>query len=629
MNLQAEIAKIDILALAGQDTTLKRKANTNGGEYCGPCPFCGGRDRFQVWPKHPDGKGRFYCRGCERTGDAVDYKRIRDELTSNGEALAALGIETKSNGNGHASKNGKDKSGQVITRVHPYHDADGAILYEVVRFDNPKEYKPRDPGDPKFRPGVFSRHPRVLYRLPDVLDAVRSGDTVLLVEGEKTVEALGETGFIATTIPGGANGPWVAGFTETLTGADVVILPDQDRPGRQYAQRAARELHGKARSIKIIDLPGLEYRDTHGEDAEDWRTRGGTVAELNRLITTAPEWGSKPEHEIYPGWLTTDQVKAMPPIEYLIPEVLPKQSLSMIFAPSGAGKSFYAKHLSAILACEGHTVFYVVTEGQAGSGKRSAAWEQHNGVTIPPAKLLEKHEAINLLDGQQFGELLNAVTAHKPDLIVFDTLAHMLAAAGLDENSNTDMGRFINACSHLQQETGTAVLIIHHPIKSGGWERGAGALRGACDMIIELTNADGYVTVSCSKSKDTAPFKDRHYQLIPVEGTESCALVESEKVTWTESSKLSPSEQKALDVLALPSLIETGTKAAIVAKQAGIHENSIYRVLGTLMRRGFVSQDKKGEPYRLTDAGKQLVSGTDPLLADYPQTSSNASSTKY
>ena len=53
---------------------LRKVATTCGGEYAGPCPQCGGRDRFRVWPAEGD-HGRFWCRGCDWSGDAVDYLR--------------------------------------------------------------------------------------------------------------------------------------------------------------------------------------------------------------------------------------------------------------------------------------------------------------------------------------------------------------------------------------------------------------------------------------------------------------------------------------------------------------------------------------------------------------------------
>jgi len=69
---------IDLLQLIGRDIPLKRQGSTDGGEYAGPCPSCGGRDRFRVWPNKA--KPNFWCRGCGLTGDAIDYVRQRDNL---------------------------------------------------------------------------------------------------------------------------------------------------------------------------------------------------------------------------------------------------------------------------------------------------------------------------------------------------------------------------------------------------------------------------------------------------------------------------------------------------------------------------------------------------------------------
>jgi len=69
---------------------LKRVATTNGGEYAGACPFCGGRDRFRVWPEQ-ETTGRFWCRGCGKAGDGIQLLRDRDGLSFR-EACARLGV---------------------------------------------------------------------------------------------------------------------------------------------------------------------------------------------------------------------------------------------------------------------------------------------------------------------------------------------------------------------------------------------------------------------------------------------------------------------------------------------------------------------------------------------------------
>lgn len=73
---------------------MKRIAANSGGEYAGACPFCGGEDRFRVWPEHPSGAkgGRFWCRGCGRQGDGIQF--LRDvEGMGYPEACRALGLD--------------------------------------------------------------------------------------------------------------------------------------------------------------------------------------------------------------------------------------------------------------------------------------------------------------------------------------------------------------------------------------------------------------------------------------------------------------------------------------------------------------------------------------------------------
>ncbi|HOV88365.1 MAG TPA: primase-helicase zinc-binding domain-containing protein, partial [Syntrophobacteraceae bacterium] len=83
-----------LIELLNQDgTPTRRVSGTNGGEYAGPCPSCGGDDRFRVWPGQGEG-GRFWCRGCNKHGDAVQYLRDFRGL-SYLEACHFLGREPK------------------------------------------------------------------------------------------------------------------------------------------------------------------------------------------------------------------------------------------------------------------------------------------------------------------------------------------------------------------------------------------------------------------------------------------------------------------------------------------------------------------------------------------------------
>lgn len=80
----------NILTIARKDIQLTWAANTRGGEFCGACPKCGGKDRFLVWPGEGE-TGRFWCRKCNIKGDAIDYLRLTKKLSFK-DATAQVGV---------------------------------------------------------------------------------------------------------------------------------------------------------------------------------------------------------------------------------------------------------------------------------------------------------------------------------------------------------------------------------------------------------------------------------------------------------------------------------------------------------------------------------------------------------
>ena len=116
------------------------------------------------------------------------------------------------------------------------------------------------------------------YRLPELLAADRALPA-FIPEGEKDVDALRAIGLVATCNPGGA-GKWRSDFAEYFRDRDVVILPDNDQAGRDHAADVRRKLQGVARSIRIIELPGLAEKG----DVSDWLAAGGTAESLLVLV---------------------------------------------------------------------------------------------------------------------------------------------------------------------------------------------------------------------------------------------------------------------------------------------------------------------------------------------------------
>ena len=172
-----------------------------------------------------------------------------------------------------------------IVATYDYQDEVGALLFQVVRFE-PKTFRQRrpDPHAPDGWSWKLDGARRVLYRLPEIIAAVQREETIILSEGEKDVAALVSNGFAATCNPGGA-GKWLDDYTATLHGADVVIVADKDDAGRNHARLVVGKVHGKAKSIRIVELP--DYNGQPVKDAADFFAAGATADDFRAAIAAA------------------------------------------------------------------------------------------------------------------------------------------------------------------------------------------------------------------------------------------------------------------------------------------------------------------------------------------------------
>jgi len=132
-----------------------------------------------------------------------------------------------------------------------YHDAHGQLMAVVYRYDPPgrrKEFRPWDARRRKLAPP----DPRPLYNQPAMLAA----DSIVLVEGEKCAQALIGIGIVATTAMHGANAPVDKTDWSPLAGKSVLIWPDRDKPGWEYASNASQAvLAAGARECAILFPP--------------------------------------------------------------------------------------------------------------------------------------------------------------------------------------------------------------------------------------------------------------------------------------------------------------------------------------------------------------------------------------
>ena len=216
------------------------------------------------------------------------------------------GTATKNGANGTSSRLPRAKSSEADTgrkwklvESYSYNDAIGKLLFQVCRYD-PKDFRQRrpDPGTPGKWIWQMKGTQLVTYRLPELLAAAKSGETLFIVEGEKDVAAMVAHGFPATCNPGGA-GKWKDDFAQYFAGAKAVrIIADKDKPdpknpkkkpaGQPHAADVAASLAGKVPSVKVFELPDVDGKPV--KDAHDFFAAGGTAAQLRELAEAAKEF---------------------------------------------------------------------------------------------------------------------------------------------------------------------------------------------------------------------------------------------------------------------------------------------------------------------------------------------------
>lgn len=528
-----------------------------------------------------DGKLLLKCHaGCEY----VDIKHaLKDKYNLN------------LNGNG-----GSTGTKQIIA-TYNYESASGKTSYQVVRLE-PKSFFQRRPDG---RGGWFNNLDDITpipYRLPELQRATEAGETIYIVEGEKDVDNVRNKLNLAATCNHGGAGKWRDIHSQHLKNANVVIIPDNDNPdkhkgklpGEEHAQQVLSSVRRYVKRARIVHIPKI-YKDI-----SDWIVSASpeTVkANLLRLVSEADR----------PTDYTLAQLRELPPQTWLIPGELPTRSIGVIYAPPNIGKTFIALNRYALPVAQTGLVVIVSGEGLRGLVDRTDAYIGFNHLANE-GHLRFRH-AVNLFDDQEVDQLISEYReSHETPvrLIVFDTLA--MCSTGADENSARDMGVITHNARRIVDELGATVLLIHHTGKNGATERGSSRLRSDCDVMMEIEDRDPSLMLTCNKMRDSNRFEPINLQLIDYQIDEtrsSKVVVSASQVDNTRSAKLSDTQRKILEVMALETFRDAGGKASVVMATAAVSHAQLFRGLSALKRKGLIRQAQEGDPYFITQYGLQ------------------------
>lgn len=629
------------------------KLRRNGKELIGPCPRCGGDDRFAI----NTAKQVFNCRGCEGRGDVIDLVMFLDGSDFIHASTTLAGEPPKTlNGNEPAQRHDVDFSTsrteaavpkKVIAAKYKYQDELGNLAFGVARIEyyangtfvkttegkRKKTFLQGRPDPEQPSKWVWSVNGAAIlpYRLPELVEAIGNGNFIVVAEGEAKVDLLRSWNVPATCCAGGAK-KWRAEHSEFLRGADVVILPDNDEAGRAHCDVVGASLVGVANSIKVLDLPGLPPKG----DIVDWASRGGTVEQFHTLIAheakpwtptahkadedqpepnatkkQAPEQKAKrPDPEV----INAEELNRMrfDPIKYVVPGYI-VEGLTLFAGKPKIGKSWLLLHAAAAVGeggytlgnihCEQGDVLYAALEDNR--RRLPSRMTKLFGTSPWPPRLSFTCEMPRLADGGLAFIRKWIEGADRPRLVIIDTLAMVRMPNRKDQNSYDADYAAVRELRDLGLTYGIAVMLVHHLRKAEADDpfdtiSGTLGLTGAPDTIMVIKR-DASGTMLHARGRD----------LIEIEKS---IKFDAGTCTWSIMGDADVVRQSAERAIIIKAMEEAGEEALgprQIAEACGMKAANVRRLLSTMKKDGIVKNAGTYGKYALVRSHSRTSDHTD------------------
>ena len=521
------------------------------------------------------------------------------------------------------------------TATWDYQGPDGTLIARVYRYDP-------EPGRKEFRPwDVRARmwrapDPRPLYNQP----ALVSARQVILVEGEKCAQALIDRGLVATTAMNGARAPIEKTDWSPLRAKDVLIWPDRDPPGWDYAENAARAcVAAGAASVSILMPPSDKPEKWDAADAvTDGFDCAQFVADGERWVVKAasPNLMTLPTFTL--GALLDDD-SPLPP-DLISPRVLTPAGMLVFGGAPKVGKSDFLlawlAHMAAGAPFLGMRpprpmrVFYLQAEVQYHYLR-----ERIKAVRIPASRVLDARSNFVatpqlrlVLDESGLAQVIpaiaNAFGGQPADIIAIDPIRNVFDGGDAGgENDNGAMLFFLSQrVDRIRQAVNpdAGVILAHHTKKLGKKQfeedpfqalAGAGSLRGyySTGMLLYRPDETGTTRQLIFELRNGAGIPLKHVDKISGEWREVNA--QSRLVMQEYGQRLDAERRRKRDVILQILFDEAAQGRCYTANQfaegfegkAGLGgERTIRERLSALSTQGYIKYFRNAADYGLPAA---------------------------
>ncbi len=366
-----------------------------------------------------------------------------------------------------------------LIATYDYVDSEGKLLFQKLRYE-PKTFMQRRPDPNNVDKFIWNTNgiPRVIYRLPQVLMAIKEGKQIFICEGEKAVHAAESIGLVATCSPDGA-GKWRDEYSESLKDANVVILPDNDDPGKRHAILIEKLI----KNAVVLNLPGLPdkgdiYDFIESRDAQEPQAIKDEI--LNLL---------KPkEKEIFEIWKFSDIQNYIPdPSNFIAGNGWIRRGAgTLLTGGTGIGKSILAEQISLNISAgvnifgrisvkQPYKVLHVQAENDEDTIKRDVESIVKNIDPKMDTKIIEDTFRIchiyGLTDKEFSLWLRRQCEKFKPDLLSIDPY-QAYVPSNMDINSAACFLSWIRPINEIIRDFNCALMLVTHtpkPRDREGW----------------------------------------------------------------------------------------------------------------------------------------------------------------
>lgn len=493
----------------------------------GPCPQCGGVDRFRALDDVAE-SGGLYCDQCfsKRNGDGFAAIQWLNGCTSAGALkLVSKFLGNHSNqGNGHPKTKpkepGKAKTVHATSEeaadafayglaqrgilqekrkpdaIWRYRHANGTDAFSVIQWNLPdgtKTFGQITKVDGGWICGGMPE-PRPLYRLRDISNAAE----VWICEDEKSADAAVSLGLTATTSAGGSNAAEKTDW-RPLDGKRVFLLPDNDESGENFTRTVFEPIRKQAPNaivqVKRLKDDWPEIPD--GGDLFDWQEQFDTadaetlVARLQDLQDRSTEYNpeepttdnkAESNGRSFAGkaaselWDLADQ-----PVQWLVDNVFSCDQPTIFGAKQKSLKTTLLTDLAVSLASgmawlgkfevsQRRRVLFVTGEASEAAAirkvRRAARSRNLRREDFTDCLRIEAITFPTLPSESDCHAVAAAVTAHGIEVVILDPL--YMGLQGINTSNLTEVGpamrQFMAACRPAN------VIIAHHVKKTASFD---------------------------------------------------------------------------------------------------------------------------------------------------------------